>query len=138
MAGESCGMGRTGPPTVSSSRPALTSCSRVVESEVLEVDRDHQQIADGFQVRRAHVGTTLRGKSHPVDRDNVSDILRDGKSAGDIDVIIVSPQDAVLAEVKVLLLAVTGDRVGKLHPQAAPALRTFLPGRDLRDFEAGH
>ena len=93
---------------------------------------------NGFQVRRAHVGTTLRGKSHPVDRDDVSDILRDGKCAGDVDVIIVSAQDEVLAEVKVLLLAVTGDRLGESHPQAAPALRTFLPGRDLRDFEAGH
>src|ERR1041385_961475 len=97
MAGGGRGMGRTGPPTVSSSRPALTSCSRVVESEVLEVDRDHQQIADGFQVRRAHVGTTLRGKSHPVDRGNVSDILRDGKSAGDVDVTIVSAHDEALA-----------------------------------------
>src|SRR5713226_7180889 len=68
-------------------RPARTDGKSRRESEVVEVDRDHQEIADGFQVRRAHVGTTLRRKSDPIDRDGVSDILRDGESAGDVDVI---------------------------------------------------
>jgi len=65
--------------------PVKVPVTLVSESEVAEVDRDHQEIADGFQVRRAQVGTTPRRKSDPIDGDDVSDILRDGESAGDVE-----------------------------------------------------
>src|SRR5436190_2233019 len=61
--------------------PVKVPVTLVSESEVAEVDRDHQEIADGFQVRRAQVGTTPRRKSDPIDGDDVSDILRSGDSA---------------------------------------------------------
>src|SRR5437762_11636828 len=54
--------------------PVKVPGTLVSESEVPEVDRDHQDIADGSQVRRVQVGTKPGPKSDPIDVDDVAHI----------------------------------------------------------------
>src|SRR6266404_4947342 len=106
--------------------------------EVAEVDRNHQEIADGVHVRRAHVSTTARRKPQPADVYDLCNVLCGRKASGDVDVIIVAPQSVVVTEVEVLFGTMARDVIREPCTQPAPALVAFSPWIDLRHFEARH
>src|SRR5258708_20627947 len=108
------------------------------EPEITQIERDQQQIANRFQTRPTQVHTAPGRKAEPIGLHNVVDIVRHRNSARHIDVVVVPAQEEIVAEVEVLFLAMAGDLVWKPRAQPAPALPTFVPGRDFGDFEAGH
>jgi hypothetical protein len=104
--------------------------------EITQNERDQEKIADWFQVWPADVCSSLRGKAEPIGFDDVVYILRHWYSTGDLQLVIMTAKQEIIAEVKVLFSAVAGNCVRKSRAQASPTLRALLPRRNFGHFNA--
>src|SRR5262245_40018571 len=103
---------------------------RSAQAEIAEIDRHEQHIANRSQIRSTQISTTSGREPKPVDLDDFADILGGGKITRHLDMVVVSSEQEIVPEIKVLLLAVACNVVGKSRTQAAPALVTVFPRRD--------
>src|SRR5215510_15549055 len=114
-----------------------TAAETLGEREVVQVDGNHQQVADRLQIRAANVGASPSGHLETLGLDNLVHVLRSRERSGDIHPVIMTAQQEVAAEVEVLVLRVTGILAREARPQSAPHLLAFGDGIDLADLEAG-
>jgi hypothetical protein len=83
------------------------------KSEIAEVDRDQQQIANRFQIWSAHVRKARGWIAEALHFHNVIDILRCRKATRHINVVPAKKE--IVAEVEILFFAVASDFVRKTH-----------------------
>src|SRR3546814_7881890 len=65
----------------------------------------------------AQIGPALRGDPDAVDIDDIQRIISDPRSIGNVERIILSPQESVRAEIKFLCAAMGGDAFGHDGPE---------------------
>src|SRR3546814_7168309 len=65
----------------------------------------------------AEIGPALRGDPDAVDIDDIQRIISDPRSIGNVERIILSPQESVRAEIKFLCAAMGGDAFGHDGPE---------------------
>src|SRR6476620_7933914 len=115
----------------SRSRQTARRGSSSGEVYVADVDRNHQRIEVGNAVRTAKIGAPFAGQAYAIGDDIVMNKLGGGKTAGDIDSIVMPAQQQVVTEEKILHPTMGSDRFGEFRPQHAPCLVLFHPRLDL-------
>src|SRR3546814_8088667 len=84
----------------------------------------------------AEIGPALRGDPDAVDIDDIRRIISDPRSIGNVERIILSPQESVRAEIKFLCAAMGGDAFGHDDPEPAPRLAILLDRIDVPQLDA--
>src|SRR5579863_3872155 len=102
------------------------------------IDGYHQLLTNRSVLFVPHVCSSLGGKRDALNRSRFVDILRSSEAARRLDAIVVSPQKVIGTKVEVLLAAVAGDFLGKLHTKPLPRLSSFDPRVDLFGCEPRH
>src|SRR3546814_15087837 len=69
----------------------------------------------------AEIGPALRGDPDAVDIDDIQRIISDPRSIGNVERIILSPQESVRAAIKFLCAALGGDAFGHDGPEIGRA-----------------
>src|SRR3546814_357792 len=107
-------------PPFSSSRVRPAPRTRRVQLEVAKFEPDDQPVAEHVICLVAEIGPALRGDPDAVDIDDIQRIISDPRSIGNVERIILSPQESVRAEIKFLCAAMGGDAFGHDGPEPAP------------------
>src|SRR3546814_9126243 len=84
----------------------------------------------------AEIGPALRGDPDAVDIDDIQRIISDPRSIGNVERIILSPQESVRAEIKFLCAAMGGDAFGHDGPEPAPRFAILLDRIDVPQLDA--
>src|SRR5215831_17537458 len=104
-----------------------TGCSRSAEFHLTDVDVDHQHIQDRSTVRASGIGAPTSRKPYAARFSVLRCELRSRKATGDVDLVVMSAQQQVVAEKEILNEAVSLDRPRKVRTQDAPRLSALLP-----------
>ena len=72
------------------------------EADIADVDRDHQHVRDRPAVRAACIGAPFGRQMNSVRHDIIRSELRSVETAGNVDVIIVTPQSEIMIKEKIL------------------------------------
>src|SRR5262245_36463291 len=112
--------------------------SALLDVKIAQVDGDQEQVADGFRPRAPRKSSAFGRKPKSVRPDNVVHVLRDRKPTGDLQPIVMTPEEKVRPEIEFLFRAVARDARRKPNAKSAPNLGALLPGLDLRHVETRH
>jgi hypothetical protein len=119
--------GRPGVASGDHAPSTMIEAASLLDPDLADIDGHHQRIERWPVIGSAYVGPALRRQLYSVGLDIGEHELRGGETAGDIDVVVVPPQEQILAEEEILNGTVAGDRAREERAQYAPGLDTFAP-----------
>src|SRR6266481_4205091 len=112
--------------------PSMTiETASLLEPDLADIDGHHRRVERWPVIGSACVGPALRRQLYPVGLDIGEHEVRGVEGAGDGDVVVVPPQEQILAEEEILNGAVASDRAREERAQYAPGLGTFAPRLDF-------
>jgi hypothetical protein len=119
--------GRPGVASGDHASPTMIEAASLLESDLADIDGHHQRIERWPVIGSACVGPAPRRQLYPVGLDIDEHELRGVEAARDVDVVVVPPQEQILAEEEILNGAVAG-RAREERAQYAPGLGTLRHG----------
>src|SRR5262249_52968975 len=75
---------------------------RLSETDIADVDRAHKHVRDRPAIRAACIGASFGRKMNAVRHDVIRSELRGVETAGNVDVIIVTPQSEIMIKEEIL------------------------------------